>query len=89
MLASGAISWRSKTQSTTVLSSTEAKFYVAISATKVYLFIPHVLHCLGQPPTGSTIIYEDNKACIKVINACYPTDHTQHTETPYFNIQDW
>ena len=35
MLAGGAIPWRSKTQSTTVFSSTEAELYAAASAAKV------------------------------------------------------
>ena len=69
MLAGGAIAGRSKTQSTTALSSTEAEFYAAVSAAKVCLFIFHILHCLKQPPNGSTLIYEDNEACINDINA--------------------
>ena len=89
MLAGGAIAWRSKTQSTTALSSTETEFCATVSAAKVCLFLRHVLNCLGQPPTGPTLIYEDNEACINVINARHPTERTQHIETPYFKIQDW
>ena len=76
MLAGGAIAWRSKIQSTTALSSTKAEFYAVVSATKVCLFLPRVLNCLGQHPTGPNLIYEDNKACINVIDACHPTDRT-------------
>ena len=89
MLAGGAIAWRSKTQSTTALSSTKAELYAVVSAAKVCLFLRHVLNCLGQSPTGPTLIYEDNKACINVVNAHHPTDRTRHIETPYFKIQDW
>ena len=89
MLAGGAIAWRSKTQSTTALSSTEAEFYAAVSAAKVCLFLRHILTCLQQPPSGPTLIYEDNEACINVVNARHPTDRTRHIETPYFKIQDW
>ena len=89
MLASGAISQRSKTQSTTALSSTETEFYAAISAAKVCLFLCHVLNYLGQSLTGPTLIYEDNVACTNVVNARHPTDRTRHIETPYFKIQDW
>ena len=89
MLAGGAIAWRSKTQSVTALSSTEAKFYAAVSAAKCCLFIRHVLNCLQYPPTGPTIIYEDNEACINVVNSRHPTKRTRHIETPYFQVQDW
>ena len=76
MLASGAIAWRSKTQSTTALSSTKAEFYAAVSAAKVCLFLRHILTCLQQSPSGPTLIYEDNKACINVVNARHPTGYT-------------
>ena len=89
MLAGGAIAWRSKTQSVTALSSTEAEFYAAVSAAKCCLFIRHVLNCLQYPPTGPTIIYEDNEACINVVNSRHPTERTRHIETPYFRVQDW
>ena len=89
MLAGGAIAWRSKTQSTTALSSTEAEFYAAVSAAKVCLFFRHVLNCLGQSPTGPMLIYEDNEASINVVNAYHPTDRTRYIETPFFKIQDW
>ena len=46
MLAGGAIAWRSKTQSTTALSSTVVEFYAAVFAAKVCLFLCHVLDCL-------------------------------------------
>ena len=58
-------------------------------AANVCLFLCHVLNCLGQSPTGPTLIYEDNEACINVVNARQPTDRTRHIETPYFKIQDW
>ena len=76
MLAGGAIDWCSKTQSTTAVSSTETKSYTAGSAGKVSFFLHHVFNCLKQLPTGHTLIYEDNKACINVVNARYPTDLT-------------
>ena len=89
MLAGGAIAWYSKTQFTTALCSTKAEFYAAVSTAKVCPFLCHVLNCLGQPPTGPTLIYEDNQAYINVINAQQPTDCTRHIETLFFKIQDW
>ena len=47
MLVSGAIAWPSKTQSTTALSTITAEFYATVSAAKVFLFLHHVLNCLG------------------------------------------
>ena len=44
MMAGGAFAYRSKTQTVTALSSTEAEFFAAVSAAKVILFLRSVLH---------------------------------------------
>ena len=88
-LAGGAIFYRSKTQSVTALSSTEAEFFAAIAASKVVLFLRFVLEDLTYPMNNPTPIYENNESCIKIINARKPTDRVKHLEVPYFRIQDW
>ena len=88
-LAGGAIMYRSKTQSVTALSSTEAEFFAAVSAAKSVLFLRSILKELNLPMTSPTPIYEDNEACIKVINSRHPTERTRHIDIPSFRIQDW
>ena len=39
--------------------------------------------------TSPTPVYEDNNACMKVINAERPTDRVRHIDTPYFRVQAW
>ena len=82
ILAGGAVVYRSKTQSVTALSSTEAEFFAAIATAKLVKYMCSLLQELQMPPTKPTIIYEDNEACIKVINARHPTDRTKHIEIP-------
>ena len=89
MLAGGAIVYRSKTQTVTALSSTEAEFYAAVAAAKQALYIRSILNDIYPPPKGPTTIYEDNEATIKIVNARHPTERTRHIDTPYFRIQDW
>ena len=89
MLAGGAIMYRSKTQTVTALSSTEAEFFAAVSASKIILYLRSVLKELSLPMTSPTPIYEDNEACIKVINANHPTDRTRHIDTPFFRVMSW
>ena len=84
-----AIAYRSKTQSVTALSSTEAEFFAAVSASKDILYLWSVLSDLHHPMTTPTPLYEDNKACIKVIKSRHPTERTQHIDTPAFRIQSW
>ena len=60
MLAGGAVSYRSKTQSITATSSTEAEFLVAVTAAKHAKYLRAVLHELGFSQRAPTPIYEDN-----------------------------
>ena len=88
-LAGGAVVYCSKTQSVTALSSTEAEFFAAVSASKDVLYLRSVLRELGHPIDLPTPIYEDNEACIKIINSRHPTERTRHIDTPAFRVQSW
>ena len=89
MLAGVAIIYRSKTQTVTALSSTEAEFYAAVAAAKQVLHIRSTLQDILHPPEEPTTIYEDNDATIKIVNTRHPTERSRHIDTPYFRIQDW
>ena len=41
------------------------------------------------PPSGRTVLYEDNAAAIKIINAQQPTERLRHVRLSLFAIQDW
>ena len=89
MLANAAIVYKSKSQTQTALSSTEAKFYAAVSAAKIVLYLRSVLHDLGFPQKEPAIIYEDNNSTIKIVNSRIPTQRSRHIDIPYFAIQEW
>jgi len=36
-----------------------------------------------------TVLYEDNKAAITMINQCKPTTCSHHIDVQFFAIQDW
>ena len=50
---------------------------------------PTVLQELGFPMPGPTILYKDNAAAIKIINARHTTKHSRHIQIQWFAIQDW
>lgn len=89
LFAGGAIVYKSKTQSITATSSTEAEFIAAVHASKSLLYIRYILTELGFPPTGPTRLYIDNASAIKMINARQPTDRSRHIDIQYFALQDW
>ena len=85
----GAIVYKSKAQSITALSSTEAELIAAVTAAKTARFIRSVLQELGFPQTGPTPIYEDNKPTIDIVNSGKPTQRSRHIDIRFFAIQDW
>ena len=85
----GAIVYRSKTQSITYLSSTEAEFLAAVLCAKIALCLRSVLDELGFGCTEPTKIDEDNASTIMIVNSQVPTECAQHIYVQYFAIQDW
>jgi hypothetical protein len=85
----GAIAYRSKAQSITALSSTEAELIAAVTAAKTARFIRAVLNELGFKQDGPTPIYEDNKPTIDIVNSKKPTQRSRHIDIRFFAIQDW
>ena len=85
----GAIVCRSKTQSPTALSSTEAEFIAAVTAAKTARYIRSILCELGFEQTEPTPIYEDNKPTVDIIASQKPTERTRHMDIRFFATQDW
>jgi hypothetical protein len=88
MLAGGAIAYRSKTQTITASSSTEAEFIAAVSSAKVAKYLRSILSQLGFAQKLSTPLHEDNESTIKMVSADKPTEHSGHINIQYFAIQD-
>jgi hypothetical protein len=88
-LAAGVIAYRSKTQSITATSSTEAEFIMAVAAAKVAKYLRFIFSQLGFPQHSPTILYEDNKFTIKMVNAGRPTKRSCHIDIQFFTTQDW
>ena len=88
-LCGGAVSYRTKTQTITATSSTEAEFLAAVLAAKHAKYLRAIMRELGFPQTGPTPIYEDNMSAINMINAKIPTDRSRHIDIQHFAIQDW
>ncbi|KAG7372245.1 hypothetical protein IV203_018388 [Nitzschia inconspicua] len=88
VLNGSAIAYRSKTQTVTATSSTEAKFIAAVSAAKTAKYFRAVLHELSFPQLSPTPIHIDNVSAIQIINARKPTERSRHIYIQAFAIQD-
>ena len=82
-LAGGPISWKSKVQPTVALSSSEAEYMAAGSATQEALWLRTILMELNFPQEGPTPIYEDNQGCI----AMTLTNGGHHSRTKHIDIK--
>lgn len=89
LLCGGAICYRSKVQTATTISSTEAELVASVLCAKTVKYMRMVLSELDVPQLLPTPIYEDNAASILIVNASRPTTRTRHIDIQYFAIQDW
>ena len=86
----GAVVYKSKTQSLTAGSSTEAEFIAAHTAAKIAKYLQMILKQLGYEQKQPTPIHIDNMSALQIINNnTSPTERTRHLDIRYYAIQDW
>jgi len=76
----GAVSWLSKRQIPTAISSAEAEYYAASLAVQEAKWLRALLSELGVAVSGPTSIAEDNNACIQM--AKNPVNHSRCKHIP-------
>jgi hypothetical protein len=82
LLAGGAISWASKKQSLTALSTCEAEFTAANLALRQVVWLRQLLSDLGFRQAKPSVLYCDNQAAIML-----SLDQQFHARTKHFDIQ--
>ena len=86
----GAVVYKSKTQSLTASSSTEAEFIAAHAAAKIACYLQMLLKQLGYEQKDPTPIHIDNLPALQMINDnSSPIERTRHIDYRFFQIQDW
>jgi hypothetical protein len=87
-LAGGAIAFKSKLQPTVATSSTEREFIAVVLAAKIAKYSRSILIELAFAPSGPTLLYEDNKAAINMVNENRPTERSRHINILHFEFQE-
>ncbi|CAN0429341.1 unnamed protein product [Phaeothamnion confervicola] len=89
-ICTGAISVNSRLQPTVALSSTEAEYMAACSATQEAISLRCLLESLGHPQNSPTIIYEDNHAAIALAHTAIEQWHprTRHMDVRYKFVKE-
>ena len=83
------IDWSAKLQRTLALNSTEAEFMQAVICSKSVIHTRHIADFLGRKQTKPSLLLEDNKAAIAMVNQGRPTDRARHIDVQWFAIQEW
>ena len=65
-IANGAISWSSKKQASTALSSTEAEYVAGAHAAKELVWLRALLAEIGSPCEGPTVLLMDNQSAMAI-----------------------
>ena len=80
----GAVVYKSKTQSITASSSTEAEFIAAHATEKIVRYLWMLLKQLGYEQKDPIPIHIDNLSALRMINNnSSPTERTRHVDMPY------
>ena len=74
---------RSSKMKLVTLSSTESEYVAAAEATGEIMFLRQLLSDIGFPQSKPTVIYEDNKSCIQMINGAGNHQRTKHINAKY------
>ena len=88
MMCGGAVSWSSKKQSVTALSSTEAEYIAAACAAQESSWLVAFLTEIGCPPRKSIPLFVDNQSAIKLIMNPVTHDCTKHIDMKYHYVRD-
>ncbi|KAE9076669.1 hypothetical protein PF010_g23812 [Phytophthora fragariae] len=88
MLCGAPVVWRSTSQKTVALSSTEAEYLALSGCVKECVWMRRLLKDIGAEQVGATVIYEDNQGAMALAkNAGYQA-RTKHIDIRYHFIRE-
>lgn len=82
------LSWQSRKQSIVALSSTEAEYIAAATATKELLWLQTIIYELGYSLSQPSIIYTDNQSCIGLSENPKFHDRSKHIDLRYHFLRE-
>lgn len=90
MYGGGAVSWKSKQQSSTSLSSCESELKALTLAAQEVMWFRQLIGEIGAPSHGSepTVIYEDNNGARDIAKNAKWSSRTKHIARRHFFVQE-
>jgi hypothetical protein len=89
MLNGSAVSWESKRQQLTALSSAESEYYAASACGCYIAYLRRVLETMGYPQLGPTLVGEDNVACIHMSESSAMFHKGKHIDVRVYRLREF
>ncbi|KFD64371.1 hypothetical protein M514_23395 [Trichuris suis] len=87
-LGNSVMAWSSRKQSVVALSSAEAEYVAASNACRGLLWLRLLLNDLGILISGPVLVFEDNQACIKMVDSDRLGARTKHIDVCHHHLRD-
>jgi hypothetical protein len=78
--------WRSQTQKTVSLSSSEAEYYALSEEAKEFKFVVQVLELIGLQIKKKIAVHVDNVEVIFIAETPSATKHTRHIDARWYHF---
>ena len=87
-IAGGAVSWSSRLQSLTALSTTEAEYVAAVEAGKEVVWMRQLLQEFGYVLPGASVLHMDNQSAISVTKDPDHHGRMKHLDLRFYWLRD-
>jgi hypothetical protein len=88
MLNGASVTWSSKRQTVTAISSTESEFYSVSLCVLDCVYLRHIMEMLGYKQTNPTPISQDNNVCIFLVKGSGMYNRAKHIDTRIYHIRE-
>jgi hypothetical protein len=89
MLGGAMVTWASKRQPVTAISSTESEFYSVSQCALDCVYLRRVMDLMGYKQKGPTLIAQDNNACIFLVKGSGMYARAKHIDTRVHRVREF
>ncbi len=87
-IRTGAVSWLSYLQAFVTLSTTEAEYVSAVSASQEILWLRNLFEEFGYKHTGPSTLHIDNQSALSVMRNPDHHGHVKHLDLHFYWLRD-
>lgn len=88
MFMNATISWACRKQTCVAISSTEAEYIALGEASQECIWIRRLLEDFLIKKQKTTVMFEDNQSCLKLVNTRKFSNRTKHIDTKFHFVRD-